>query len=787
MRHKREIQMSKENENRKNLRSRYFLTRLMASFGIMLILPVFLAVVNYLWSRNVLEKETIRYNQAMLDQAQAVIDEKLQGIQLYAFELSQNDSLNSFLRENQMEQGELLVEVERVKKQLQRFMALYPRVESAVVYSVGQQAGVSGLAACFEKWPEAAVRLLRGNTDQWRETEFSGLEHEIMRYLETENLYCSFVEFQEPGGEKRVLLVHSLPIWSSGVSYDGVLVAEIDMGGLLQAAGGFIEESGGAFGIVDGDGKVVADIGREELLLKISVPSLQTGRIKDNHSYYLTAVQKCAVNSWSYVMIQPDTLFVTKLRNNRNFTLLMLALLLLLGGFLAYALGRTNYRPVKLIMDKLKSQRDRMGESDGDGDEFLYIERVLDEMTKSVQEVQAVMEKQMPKIRSGMLQSLLNNTVTDYDEFLRRMKECGISYEEGAYTVAVVHVQQFPAKQLEKQALLKALLWELLRETMGSQFLRSTVEMSDDNLVSVINGQPEHLKEEIQECLQVFMSRSRKELQILLMIAVGDPVERLEELPAVCQQTMAMLWNQRGQENFGEILTIEKKEMFRLYYCPAEVRNRISSYVMAGKEELACKILDENYHENFDNRRVTRVVAVSYFIMLIDTILNCYSVSEEEKQKLWDKCNPVAALLAEETPEAMVMIVKGFAQMVGHYIRQRMENHTDSMKYRILKYIREQYTSNDLSLSYVADHFLITPNYLSAFFKEQVGDTFLSYLTGLRLGQARQLLIETDYAVNVIAEKVGYASANTFIRTFKKVENMTPGEYREYARQRAKL
>lgn len=51
--------MSKENENRKNLRSRYFLTRLMASFGIMLILPVFLAVVNYLWSRNVLEKETI--------------------------------------------------------------------------------------------------------------------------------------------------------------------------------------------------------------------------------------------------------------------------------------------------------------------------------------------------------------------------------------------------------------------------------------------------------------------------------------------------------------------------------------------------------------------------------------------------------------------------------------------------------------------------------------------------------------------------------------------------------
>ena len=746
-----------------------------------------LAVINYLWSRNVLEKETIRYNQQLLNQAQAVLDEKLQGIQMYAFELSQSDSLDLFLREGQIGRGQLLVEMDRIRKQLQRYKVHYPGVKSAVVYSNSQQAGVSGLSACFEPWPEAVIKLLRGDTDQWRETEFSDLEQQIMEYLETENLYCRFVEFQDPGGEKRVLLVHSLPIWSSSVSYDGVLVAEINMGGLLQAVGGFIEESGGAFGIVDRNGSVVAGIGGEDLLLKAAGTELQTGRIRDNRSYYLTAVQNCAVNGWRYVMIQPDTLFVTRLRNNRNFTLCMLAFLLLLGGFLAYALGRTNYRPVKLIMDKLKAQKDRMDESDGDGDEFLYIERVLDEMEESVQEVQAIMERQMPRIRSGMLQSLLNNTVIDYDEFLRRLKECGIFFEEKAYTVAVVHVQQFPTEQLEKQALLKALLWELLRETMGGRFLRGTVEMSDDNLVSVINSQPERLKEEIQERLQVFMSRARKELQILLMIAVGDPVERLEELPAVCQQTMAMIWNQRGQENFGEILTTERKEMFRLYYCPAEVRNRISSYVMAGKEELACKVLDENYHENFDNRRVNRVVAVSYFIMLIDTILNCYSVSEEEKQKLWDECNPVAALLAEETPEAMVLIVKGFAQMVGHYVRQRMENHADSMKYRILKYIGEEYTSNDLSLSYVADHFLITPNYLSAFFKEQVGDTFLNYLTGLRLGQARQLLVETDYAVNVIAEKVGYASANTFIRTFKKVENMTPGEYRDYARQRAKL
>lgn len=768
----------------KQAHNQRFFVRLMSSFGVMLLLPVFLSLANYIWSRNVLEEETNRYNQVILKQAQTVIDEKLQGIQMYAFELSQNESLIHFLGEKEMERGDLLVEVNRVKKQLQRFQALYPGVKNAVVYSISHQVGISGMAACFEPWPQAAMKLLRGNTDAWNVAELSEMEQAIGGYLETENLYCRYVAFQGAAGEQRLFLVHSLPIWSSGLSYDGVLVAEVDAEGFLRGSGSSIEDTGGAFGILDQKGTLIADIGKRELFNSLTTPLEQTVRISDNSSHYLVASQKSTFNQWEYVMIQPDTSFVKKLRSNRNFTLIVLIAFLLLGGFLAYALSRTNYRPMQMIMEKLKRQGGRS--NDGDGDEFTYIESALDEMEGSIQEVQAAMERQLPKIRSSVLQNLLTNTVTDYDEFALRLKECGISYTEEAYTVAMVHVQQFPTEQMKKQALLKELLWGLLREITGNDFLCSMVELPDDNLALIVNGRLDRLKAEIQGYLQLLMGRARKELQILLVIAVGDPVESLEEIPSVYQEAMMILGNQSGQENFGAVLTMERKEAFRLYYCPVEVRNRISSYIMAGKEELACHVIDDNYHENFDNREVNRAVAVGYFIMLIDTILNCYSVSEDEKQRLWDECNPVAALLVEETSEAMALIVKGFAQLVGHYVRQRKENHTDSMKNRILNYIREEFANNDLSLSYVADHFFITPNYLSAFFKEQVGDTFLNYLTNLRIERARRLLVETDYAVNVIAEKVGYASANTLIRTFKKIENMTPGDYRDYARQRAK-
>lgn len=768
--------MKNKVKRNRNIHNRRFFLKLMGSFVIMLFLPVLLAVANYVWSRGLMEEETVQYHQALLSQAQQVIDEKLQGVQMYAFELSQNESLNHFLGQEGMEYGELLVEVNKVKKQLQRFQVLYPGVKNAAVYAMKHQTGISGTAVCWEAWPQSAVKLLRGDTEEWKKRAFTDEEHEILRYLEEENLYCRYVPFRgEDGTGQRVILIHSLPIWSSGLSYEGVLVAEIDMEGLLRGAGEDVEQAGGFFGILDANGQIVAGIGNQAL-------TEQASDVRGQEHYLITN-QASAVNKWNYVMIQPNTAFVHKLRSYRNFTLLMLGVLLALGACLAYGLSRNNYRPMKGIMERLKKGRNQPS---GDGDEFTYIESALDELEQSVQEVHAVMERQIPRIRSSMLQSLLANTVTDYEEFAAKLEECGVVFRKAAYTVAIVHIQQFPTQQMDKQVLLKMFLWEQVKEILGPVFSCSMVDMPEDNLVLIINGDREGLKEQVLAYLQQLMARARKELEMLLVIAVGTPVDGLEHLSSVYQEALVLLGNQRGRERFGAVLTTEKKEAFRLYSCSAEVRNRISNYVMAGREDLACQVLEENYHENFDNRQVDRAVAVGYFILLIDVILNCYSVSEKEKQRLWDQCNPVAALLAEETPEAMELIVKGFAQLVGHYVRQRRENHADSMKARILQYIREKYSDNNLSLSYVADYFLITPNYLSAFFKEQVGDTFLNYLTRVRLDQAKKLLVETDYAVSVIAGQVGYASANTFIRTFKKTEHMTPGEYREYARQRAK-
>jgi AraC-like DNA-binding protein len=60
-----------------------------------------------------------------------------------------------------------------------------------------------------------------------------------------------------------------------------------------------------------------------------------------------------------------------------------------------------------------------------------------------------------------------------------------------------------------------------------------------------------------------------------------------------------------------------------------------------------------------------------------------------------------------------------------------------------------------------------------------VGETsLLKYLTDIRMEETRRLLKETNLTLREIGEKVGIENQNTLIRTFKKAEGVTPGQYR---------
>lgn len=96
---------------------------------------------------------------------------------------------------------------------------------------------------------------------------------------------------------------------------------------------------------------------------------------------------------------------------------------------------------------------------------------------------------------------------------------------------------------------------------------------------------------------------------------------------------------------------------------------------------------------------------------------------------------------------------------------------------RAEQYIRTYYAS-PIKAHEVADVINISPNYFSSLFKQKTGKSFNEYINTLRVGAAKQLLEETPFNVNEIAEKVGYREYKYFVDVFKKFTGYTPTKYR---------
>lgn len=98
-------------------------------------------------------------------------------------------------------------------------------------------------------------------------------------------------------------------------------------------------------------------------------------------------------------------------------------------------------------------------------------------------------------------------------------------------------------------------------------------------------------------------------------------------------------------------------------------------------------------------------------------------------------------------------------------------------------FIDEHYPEESISLDRVARKVNISPNYFSAMFSQEVGQSFIEYLTGKRIAEAKRMLRHTDKRSNEIAFAVGYKDPHYFSFVFKKVSGCTPSEFRRGDRQ----
>lgn len=107
---------------------------------------------------------------------------------------------------------------------------------------------------------------------------------------------------------------------------------------------------------------------------------------------------------------------------------------------------------------------------------------------------------------------------------------------------------------------------------------------------------------------------------------------------------------------------------------------------------------------------------------------------------------------------------------------KKNDNLRDERLVSMINFIQANYQT--VTLEDMAEQFHLSVPYLSKFIHEKSGKTFGEQVTNIRMKKARTLLKNGNMTVENIAAAVGYPSVEHFSRTFKKLYDMTPVEYR---------
>lgn len=107
---------------------------------------------------------------------------------------------------------------------------------------------------------------------------------------------------------------------------------------------------------------------------------------------------------------------------------------------------------------------------------------------------------------------------------------------------------------------------------------------------------------------------------------------------------------------------------------------------------------------------------------------------------------------------------------------KKNDNLRDERLVGMINFMQANYQT--VTLEDMAEQFHLSVPYLSKFIHEKSGKTFGEQVTNIRMKKARTLLKNGNMTVENIATAVGYPSVEHFSRTFKKLYDMTPVEYR---------
>jgi len=217
------------------------------------------------------------------------------------------------------------------------------------------------------------------------------------------------------------------------------------------------------------------------------------------------------------------------------------------------------------------------------------------------------------------------------------------------------------------------------------------------------------------------------------------------------------------------------------YYYPLDLELKLANFVKSGEKDAVEKILLYIYEENFIKRQLSTNMIKCLIYDIQNTLLKLGDQIIFDNELLLHEIKDIniEKLFLNMTVDAVYELITSKYYDICILVNEGKKSRNIQLKESIIKYLDSNYTDPNISLSSVSREFKLNESYLSQFFRDQTGVTFSDYTEKVRINNACKLLNNTDLTINEIAFKVGYNSANVFRRAFKRVEGISPTEYKD--------
>ena len=127
--------------------------------------------------------------------------------------------------------------------------------------------------------------------------------------------------------------------------------------------------------------------------------------------------------------------------------------------------------------------------------------------------------------------------------------------------------------------------------------------------------------------------------------------------------------------------------------------------------------------------------------------------------------------------ELCIWVVKVLDRFTEAVYENRNIKNVDIIR-KTREFIRANYKKK-IKLADISKAIYLSSFYLSHVFKKETGSTLLEYLTMVRIEESKRLLENTKWTATRIAFEAGFPDQSYFSKVFKKIEGISPSDYRK--------